>query len=780
VRPLLTVTRHTAALRHSAPHSIRTSGRLAGLGLVLLALYALLVDVDRRAQWDAPVALESGTFDGFTRFGPETLLATEPASGDFHIASFPISLRWRRDYEIAFEVQKLARANVDLSVDLFGEGYDRSAQERLIRIDVASSGTRQRMRIHAGSCPPQAQLRLFYRGPPGLTIGKLQFEEVPLLRSALDRMLWVAGLLTLLVALGLVVVRRTAPDHSGSISSAWSSATVLVAIYLASALAHFAAHLFARFWSGDEYVYKAIASAMWQLGVGVELGHEVFARALDFPNLLYPYLIAPTFAAGENFYPAVRLLNALVMCAAIFPVYWIGRRCMSEPLALYVATLSVWLPFVNLAAYAVTEVLFFPLYVAAAWCTIESLSRPARLRWLVAVGVLAAALFSTRPSGVVVIPAFLLCYVWVELRRGRGVELLRKPAWIIAPLAFLPSFAFLGWLTGVKDIGSLGFYGRISDQQPSLLTTLMADPSGVLDLALGHLTTLTIPFGLPIAWLAGHGLLLRRRATPRDETSDRIDTLCVVSAVFFAALFALTLLFTASMAGSDLGGLGRWHARYYFHAYPLLLLAFSALLASPKATRSVRTPAAIITLGLMIAASVVFHGLRAASESPWFGSIVDNMDVQWITVLPDLYGPMLVATIALAALWYRDSAWLRAAICAASLVWMIVANLGTAYRLQIGGGEAPDPCGKLAAAFLEMQPGRFAVIGQPEFLNGASFWNPYIPVFTQPPVTAPMYITDGLDFIVTDGEPPPDARYRLRVDAGKCQIYAADRAAAAD
>jgi hypothetical protein len=180
----------------------------------------------------------------------------------------------------------------------------------------------------------------------------------------------------------------------------------------------------------------------------------------------------------------------------------------------------------------------------------------------------------------------------------------------------------------------------------------------------------------------------------------------------------------------------------------------------------------------MLAANGLFIDFRPGSQSPWWGSFADNMDVQWYLwgALRRFHWPILAATLLLTWLWTRESRWLRPASCALAVLVLTVMNAGAARVMQIGRPVVPDPCGRLAASFLRLQTGTFGVVGSnPDFWTGASFWNPYVPEFTSPLGEARIYTSPpsdpAPDFIVTDADHAPDARYSLRVDAGSCRIY---------
>lgn len=746
---------------------------LAGVGLALLLLQGLILAAERRSDWQAPIDPAAATLHGFERL-PGGAYRAVAADDGLHELAVAIPLRSHRDYELRFDVLAPADERVDLQIDLFAPGYDDPRQHRRRPVGSESVGRRVWLQINSGEAPESAFVRLFYTGPPGLRVAALHFRPLSLARSVLKRTVPLLAGVCLALAVWLAILKATlvSAQQRAALEAQIPTGWALLAIYLAAALGHFAAHLLAPFWAGDEARYRAVAAALWQLGRRVPISADVFNVPIELPAMLYPYLIAPAFAAGDAFYPAIRFINAFAMCTVVFPTYALGRRYMPRSAALFVAALSAGIPFVNLAAYAATEVLFYPLFVATAWLALESLIRSRKAPWCVAFGCTAALLLNTRPSGIVVLPAFVLCHAWIALRSGTGLDFVRRPVWALAPLAFVPLFLALQWLTGVEQIGGPGIYTDQVAGRSDGLANVLASPGGVLDLGLGHVAALAIPYALPLAGLLWCGLLVPRQASAARE-------LHAVSAIFFAALLALSLVFTVAVSATDLGGIGRWHARYHFPAHPLLLLSFAALLSAPADASAARRHAVWITIALVLGLHVWFMDFRAASDSRWFTSIVDNMDAQWFDALGELRWPMLAATALLAGLWYRDSRWLRPACVALALLWVAIANFGTAEAMAIGR-PVTDPCGKLLSTFLQLRPGRFAVFGStPEFRTAAVFWNPYLPERTLPSELAPLYLASpaaaDLDFILTDADLALGPRFELQVDGGGCRIYAALR-----
>src|SRR6266705_474994 len=80
---------------------------------------------------------------------------------------------------------------------------------------------------------------------------------------------------------------------------------------------------------GDELLYAKLSQAI-AAGHGLAIRGEHFA----FPAPIAPLVQSPAwlFASMTDGYATAKLLNALVMSAALLPAYWLARRLVRESL----------------------------------------------------------------------------------------------------------------------------------------------------------------------------------------------------------------------------------------------------------------------------------------------------------------------------------------------------------------------------------------------------------------------------------------------------------------
>lgn len=772
--------RHVSISLEVRNHLTRgTALRISSLSfLLLLGLILFLIGENRLVGMDEAIVVEANSLSGFEEIHKGVFRASN-VQNEFHSLAMQLALVPNAYYRIRYDVPRLAREKVTVTADLYAPGYDNPEQELSKVFGMSVQGKRQDFIINSGKSPEHALFRLFYSGPPGLEIANLHITRVAAWRIWLKWGLFAGAFSALLIIVMFVIqhfrnlTALSQPTEVGTPRIMADEALALVAVYLCAVLIRYIMYIVMPYWSGDEYAYKSIAAGIWHFGKNGVLTDTMVAQSVDLPNLLYPYLISPAFMLGENFYFGVRLINAIVINLAIFPCYLIARKYLNRVPALAATSVSIAIPFANLGAYVVTEVLFFPLFLFSVWVAIESIDRPRSIGWVIAFGAVAAILLNVRLNAMVLLPAYFISLLWISLSQRQALSLLKRPYWFGVVIAFLGTDVLLQYILGTRKIGDIGLYAQVVERSEGPFSVFANDPVGIFHLIVGHLTTLAIPYALPIA------LMISAIASGRSKliSNRKFYDFLVVATIFSSALFVLALVFTISVSPFDLGGLGRWHSRYYFYFYPLVIIAGAVFAERLQPTATSDRLGVIVIVVLLLTADIYFIKLHGGLQNPWFGSIADNMDVQWYREAGIFYWLFIAFTLALAWLWYNRSAHFAGGLVCFIFIWVIVANYGTLRVAEAGPGAISDACGNLSQRFLDQYPGRFAIAGDSRAtMVGAAFWNPYIPEKTllhndSSKSIGPAEVGVPADYLVVNGDIQVDAAYRSLVSIGKCAIY---------
>jgi hypothetical protein len=204
--------------------------------------------------------------------------------------------------------------------------------------------------------------------------------------------------------------------------------------------------------AADEMIYAELGRSLWETGRLDILGSDA-----PFYSLVHPALIGLPLALFDTAlgYDLARVLQALVMSLTAVPVFFWGRRLMSETWALAAAALTLTIPGLAYSGLLMSETVFVPVVTLFAWASASAIERPTWRNQTFVVLTFALALL-TRLQALVLVPVLLLAIVLVALVE-RSVEPVRRMAFAAGGLFVLG----LLWLVA----GGFGAYepaGRAS------------------------------------------------------------------------------------------------------------------------------------------------------------------------------------------------------------------------------------------------------------------------------------------------------------------------------
>ena len=350
-----------------------------------------------------------------------------------------------------------------------------------------------------------------------------------------------------------------------------SPGAILVLLVAASAvLRYWAATRVSGLWiMPDEAVYTLLGRSLYEDGR---------LAILDGPTTLYsvvyPALAGLPLALGdlERGYGVLKALQAFVMSLAAVPVYLWGRTLMRPRWALAAAALTLAVPALLYAGFVMTEVVFYPVLVLAAWTLARALERPSRATGsaFVAACVLAAG---TRLQALVLLPVLLLALA-VHAGFERSLATARRLAGVVGVVALL-AVAWAAWR--LHEGGSwtrlLGAYAAVGEVDYGA--------SDVARSTLYHVADLELATGIvPLAALA---------VVVVEVARGRLDGAGVRA--FAATAVALTVGIVAQVAVFASGGANRPLERDLIGTAPILFLALALWIDRGAPRPRVLTPA---------------------------------------------------------------------------------------------------------------------------------------------------------------------------------------------
>jgi hypothetical protein len=378
--------------------------------------------------------------------------------------------------------------------------------------------------------------------------------------------------------------------------------TILLALICASIAARAVSGLrIEGLWiAPDEMIWGGLGRRLWEHG-----DLKLFGDEQQVFGVVYPALVGgPLSLAGlERGYDMLKVLQPIVMSATAVPVYLWARRLSSPGWSLLAAALTLAVPGLLYSGLVMSETVFYPAVVLAAWATAAALEEPTRRRQALLVGAVLLAT-ATRLQALV-LPLVVLGAAGLHAVVMRDVR---------RPLRLWPAFAaflvlgaaWLAWrsLAAGSPAAALGSYSSAVDVGYGV--------GDVLRFTEYHAAALLLLAGLfpacAVALLAVQGLAGRERS---PGVAAYVAT--AVSLSFWLVLQAGAFTSVYVRGFSD---------RYLLPLAPVLFVGFAAWLA--RGAPRPRVATAAVVLGAFALLAVLPLSELVVQEAAW----------QSLTVIP--------------------------------------------------------------------------------------------------------------------------------------------------
>ena len=413
----------------------------------------------------------------------------------------------------------------------------------------------------------------------------------------------------------------------------------------------------------DELVYSDTARSVAD-GAGFTV-HGVHAGY----GYVYPLFLSLPYAVTSHVsdaYDWARVVNAFLMCSAVFPAYLLARRVVRPAAALVAAALAVALPPMVYVGALMTENAFYPLFLWLALALVVALERPTA-RNQVLVLALCVALYLTRAQAAALVAGVLtapLALAWIERGRPRRLSPWKLTYGLVAAGVLLVVVYELARGRSVTSVfGGYSVIGHTSYRFWPVLEWI------VLHLAGLALAVWVIPFAATVVVLASARHLDRPLRVFAAVTAS-LGVWLVLEVGVFASRFS-----------------GRIEERNLFYLVPLMLIALLAWIerGQPRPPRA--TVFGALAAVALVGAIPFTHLLNENAESdtpflqPWWWLGSNWTGKATVTVVAS------VTALALAALFLwlpaRFAPWLPAVVAVGFvLTWLPLEASPTGFPQQ--------------------------------------------------------------------------------------------------
>jgi hypothetical protein len=365
---------------------------------------------------------------------------------------------------------------------------------------------------------------------------------------------------------------------TGRARLAWVALAALVLV--STALRAWAARQVPVPWiAADEMIYGLLGYGLYHTGHLAILGGPTPFYSLLVPAFTGLPLSIGSFAFG---YGLLKVVQAFAMSLAAVPVFLWGSRLVSRERALLAAALTLAVPGLAYSGLVMTEVVFYPLLVLAAWAMAEALVRPTpRAQVLLVAATLAAA--AARLQALILLPVFAGALA-LHAALARSTRTARALAPAFGTLCVL-AVAWFGWrLASGRPL--LGGYAGVNEAS--------YDTGEAAKFVVYHAGSLLIATGVfPVC------ALLVLLANGRRARSDDVRA-------FLAVAASLVAFFVVEVGVFASEHVGRLAERDLLALSPVLFLAFTLWLERGGARR----PAVVGAVALLALAPLLALPLK--------------------------------------------------------------------------------------------------------------------------------------------------------------------------
>jgi phosphoglycerol transferase len=401
----------------------------------------------------------------------------------------------------------------------------------------------------------------------------------------------------------------------------------------------------------DMGIYPTIFGDEWTYSSSARL--TPYKDAL-LPSYLYFSLFGVTSQCGDRFLECSRIINAVLFVAASPFIYSIARRVTTQRVAAAVALLSIAIPTNSYTAFFMPEAMYFLafwVFSAAVFAFLADLSG----RWLAVSAVVLGLMALIKVHALFLVPGyccFLLYAAWAARGDAGGAQWIRRAAgWIALALALAFTVRMVGGYLFAGSHG-LGLLGYMYTSQASVNSGVGQRIPQALANLWGHVMALSLLAGMPVA-----ALVMQATHAPLRTRADRTTTaLLAYCVLMLGVLLAVTVLFTAAVAGNGAESNARLHMRYYNFVLPLFLIFAGAQVTRPLPSLSLGRRL-LVALPMAALIAYAYLALLPAFEPNY----IDSPELYSLTHQPELFtllGATALLTLAAWAIEMRRGAQL--------------------------------------------------------------------------------------------------------------------------
>jgi len=355
----------------------------------------------------------------------------------------------------------------------------------------------------------------------------------------------------------------------------------------------------------DELTYKSMAYGFYRWQDFFALTPDMVGAPTNVGYILYQLVLSVIFFFQDNFLIIAKLINSLLINAAIFPLYGILRDFLPPKEAILYAALPLLLPSFGYSSFLMVENMYIPLFSLLGFLT----------------------------------------YFFMIRAKNRilGRKILTSMGKLLSILLVLVT---VGWLLLGENFSRIvSFNLSVAEGIPSQILRIFGSeifiPADFLTMTAAHIGGFLFLFLLPFliilwAWIDAF----------KDQNEKNL-ALSSLGLFFLVELIFLALFISVFLSPQE--SFVRLHGRYYSMIFPLLLISFAAFRKQISWTRFRK---ATLIFSSVITFLAILPGYSLYFKSPVkFMLPVDYPELAWAAFLPDLVVAAMAVLFIFSAIW---------------------------------------------------------------------------------------------------------------------------------
>jgi len=399
----------------------------------------------------------------------------------------------------------------------------------------------------------------------------------------------------------------------------------------------------------DELTYKSMAYGFYRWQDFFALTPDMVGAPTNVGYILYQLVLSVIFFFQDNFLIIAKLINSLLINAAIFPLYGILRDFLPPKEAILYAALPLLLPSFGYSSFLMVENMYIPLFSLLLFLTYRVFCGAHQC-----YSILSAVTFSllclTKPHALPLLLPLLfgggfLTYFFMIRAKNRilGRKILTSMGKLLSILLVLVT---VGWLLLGENFSRIvSFNLSVAEGIPSQILRIFGSeifiPADFLTMTAAHIGGFLFLFLLPFliilwAWIDAF----------KDQNEKNL-ALSSLGLFFLVELIFLALFISVFLSPQE--SFVRLHGRYYSMIFPLLLISFAAFRKQISWTRFRK---ATLIFSSVITFLAILPGYSLYFKSPVkFMLPVDYPELAWAAFLPDLVVAAMAVLFIFSAIW---------------------------------------------------------------------------------------------------------------------------------